>query len=507
MDYGYECFGFTTSANVLFVMDDGRINKKQVRPMLKPLKISLFVIGGIASLVILVVITLYYFVDINAHKPRLEAVASEALGMEVKVGGRLGFGFFPGLLITMKDVHIRNRGADIVSADDAWLWIDIFPLLLQDIRVGQISLKQPRVLIERDLDGHFNFERQESTEGILPALNLIKISLADGSLRYTDKQTGEGFEADHCSLDVNRLQLAGGKRRDLKKNISIKADLSCEEFRKNDIRVTGLKFSVNGKSGFYALDPVSMVIFDGKGEGSIQANYSDTDPVFQVQFSLSQFNVEELFKTLSPNRVAEGSMDFSATLSLQGSNRSEMIQTSSGEVRLRGEHLVLNDIDIDKKLSRFESSQNFNLVDVGAFFLAGPIGLLATKGYNFLSIFQGSGGRSDIRLIVSNWNVERGVAKAQDVAMATNKNRLALRGGLDFVNQQFSGVSVAVLDAKGCPTLRQEVRGSFQKPVVEKPKLLRSLAGPAVSLLKKGWGLLPGGECEVFYTGSVMSPN
>lgn len=475
--------------------------------MSKPLKISLFVLGGIASLVIFAVITLHNFVDINAHKPRLEAIASEALGMEVKVGGRLGFGFFPGLLITMKDVHIRNRGADIVSAKDAWLWIDMFPLLFQDIRVGQISMKHSQVSIERGVDGHFNFELREATEGMLPALSLIRISLADANLVYADKQNGEGFEADRCSLDVNRLQLVGGKRGDLMKNISIRAELACGEFRKNDITVTDLKFSINGKNGRYGLEPVSMHIFDGKGEGSIQADYSGAEPAYLVQFSLAQFNIEEFFRILSPKRVAEGPMDFSANLLLQGRSANEWIQTANGEIRLRGEHLVLNDIDIDKKLSRYESSQNFNLVDVGAFFLAGPVGLLATKGYNFLSIFQGSGGRSEVRLIASNWNVERGVAQAQDVAMATNKYRLALRGGLDFVNQQFSGVSVAVLDAKGCPTLQQEVRGSFQKPVVEKPKLLRALAGPAVSLLKKGRGLLPGGESEVFYAGSVMSPN
>jgi hypothetical protein len=57
--------------------------------------------------------------------------------------------------------------------------------------------------------------------------------------------------------------------------------------------------------------------------------------------------------------------------------------------------------DIDKELSRYEFSQSFNLVDVGAFFFAGPLGLAVTKGYNFPSIFQSSGGSSQIRTLVS----------------------------------------------------------------------------------------------------------
>lgn len=474
--------------------------------MSKPFKIILFVISGIAGLVVLAALSLHFFLDINAHKPRLEAAASEALGMDVKVGGRLGFEFIPGLLVTMKDVHIRNRGSEIVSAENAWLWIDIVPLLFQDLRIGQISLKQPQVAIERDLNGHFNFERQESAEGMSPDLNLARITLSEASLRYTDKQTGEELEADDCNLDVNRLRLVSGKRQNLLMNITIKAAFSCGEIRRKDLTLADVRFSLSGKNGIYDFGSVSMQLFGGMGTGRIQAEYSGAVPVYQVNYSLSQFNVEEFLKVLSPNKVAEGTMDFSANLSLTGKTANDLVQSAIGGVSIRGEHLVLHDIDIDKKLARFESSQNFSLVDVGAFFFAGPFSLLVTKGYNFLSIAQGSGGRSDIQLIVSNWTVEHGVAQAQDVAMATNKNRVALRGGLDFVNQQFEDMSMAVLDNKGCPTLRQAVRGSFQKPVVDSPTILASLAGPAVSLLKKGRKLLPGGECKVFYAGSVMPP-
>jgi hypothetical protein len=53
--------------------------------------------------------------------------------------------------------------------------------------------------------------------------------------------------------------------------------------------------------------------------------------------------------------------------------------------------------------------------------------------------------------------------------------------------------------------VRQRILGTFQNPVVEKPSLLQSLAGPALRLLKKGRDLL-GGQCDVFYAGSVAAP-
>jgi uncharacterized protein involved in outer membrane biogenesis len=474
--------------------------------MSKPLKIILFAVGGLVVLLVLVAVALLLFVDANAYKSRLEAAASEALGMEVRVGGRLGIGFFPGLQVTLEDGRIRNRGTDLVAARQARLGIDLLPLLQKKVRIGRIALKQPRIFIERDSDGKFNFEKSEVSGKPLPVLDLAKISFSDGTIVYTDQQSGQGFEAGNCKLDLRRLRLSGGARPDLMKRLSFTARLACGEIKKNDLTVSDLQLAANGKNGVLELKPVTMRIFGAQGSGSIQADFSDSVPRYHVRYSLPQFRSEEFFKTLSPQKVAQGPMDFSANLSVQGKTLSEMKQTADGEASLRGENLALDGIDLDRVLSRFESSQNFNLVDVGAFFFAGPIGLAVTKGYNFASIFQGSEGHSEIRTLVSDWKVERGVAQARDVAMATNRNRIALQGGLDFVDERFNDVIMATIDAKGCATVQQKISGSFQKPVVEKPNILMSLTGPARKLLKKGRDLFPGGECEVFYAGSVAPP-
>ena len=65
---------------------------------------------------------------------------------------------------------------------------------------------------------------------------------------------------------------------------------------------------------------------------------------------------------------------------------------------------------------------------------------------------------------------------------------------------------MAMIDAKGCAIVQQKIRGTFHKPVVENPNLLKSVAGPALKLIKKGRDIFPGGECAVFYSGSVAAP-
>jgi uncharacterized protein involved in outer membrane biogenesis len=474
--------------------------------MSKSLKSILLAIGGLVGLLALVAVALHLFVDVNAYKLRVEAAASGALGMEVRVGGGLAIGFFPGLYVTLEDVHIRNRGSGIASAKEARLGIDLLPLLQKEIRIANVALKHPRISIERDRDGKFNFEKAEAAGGTLPAMDLAKVSVSGGTLLYSDKRSGEGFEAGDCSLDVHRLRLSGGKSSDFTKNLSFMAELGCGEIRKNDFTVSDLKLSAGNKNGVLDVKPITMHVFGAQGSGSLRADFSRAVPLYHVRYSLPQFHIEEFFKTLSPNKAAEGTMDFSANLSMQGKTANEIKQTANGEITLRGENLTLNGSDLDREFARFESSQNFNLVDVGAFFLAGPLGLAVTKGYNFASIFQGSGGSSRIRKLVSAWKVERGVAQAQDVAMATNENRIALQGGLDFVNERFDDVTVALIDVKGCAKVRQKIRGPFRKPVVEQPSVLKSLTGPVLRLLKKGRNLFPGAECEVFYAGSVEPP-
>ena len=474
--------------------------------MSNSLKNILFTIVGLIGLIILLSVALFYFVDASVFKPRLERVASEALGMEVHVGGRLGIAFFSELHVRLDDIHIRNRGMNIVSAKEANLEIAILPLLHREVRIRKIGLKHPLISIKRNLDGAFNFEKREEAKRVFHALALDNFSLSDGAFLYGDKQSREGFKVENFNLDIRNLRIRGGSSAEFLKNLSFTAEFACREIQTKGLIYSDVKFTGKGKDGIFALKPVTMSLFGGQGSGSIEADYSGPIPRYSVRSSLSKFRIEEYLKTLSSKKVAKGSMDFSATLSLQGNTAKEIKQTARGEVSLRGENLILYGNDLDRQFARFESSQNFNLVDAGAFFFAGPLGLAVTKGYNFASIFRGSGGSSSIVKLFSDWKVEQGIAQARDVAMSTKQNRIALKGRINFVNERFDDVTIALIDARGCARVQQKIRGPFREPVVEKPSILMSLAGPAFNLVKQARGLLTGGKCRVFYTGSVPAP-
>ncbi len=471
-------------------------------------KIILFTVGGLVGFLALTELALRVFVDIKTYQPRLEALASEALGMEVRVDGRLGLSIFPGFHVWLEDAHIRNRGAEIVSTRKASLGIDLLPLLRQEVRIGMVALDHPKIYIERDHEGKFNFEKPEETKGTIPAMDLTKVSLSDGMLLYADKQSEAGLEAADCRLVVRHLRIAERENSNLSKRLSFTAEFACGTIRTKNCVVSDLKVAASGKSGVFEIKPVTMHLFGGQGSGSLRADFSGAVPLYRARYSLPQFRIEEFFKNISPKKTAEGVMDFSMNLSLQGKTANEIRQGAEGQVSLRGRNLTLHGSDLDREFVKFESSQNFSLVDAGAFFFAGPLGLAATKGYSLASVLHGSSeGNSSIPILVSDWKIEHGVAQAQDVALSTNENRIALQGRLDFVNDRFNDITLALIDAQGCVKVQQKISGAFQKPVMEKASMLKSLAAPAIKLFKKGRDLFPGGgKCEQFYAGSVAPP-
>lgn len=469
-------------------------------------RIVLFGLGGMAMLALLVVAALLLIVDRNAYKARLEEAASRSLGMDVGIGGPLSIELFPRLTVNLADVHGRIGESEVLSTKQATIGIGLASLLGGEIRIERIGLKAPTVTVARDRHGRFNVEKTPAAAAEpLPPLDLPEISFSEATFVYADDRFGKRFVASGCNVAMRGLHLPGGPRAGLLKALAFHADLRCAELRKDAITLSDLRFTAVAKDGVVGFEPVTAQVFDAPGAGSLHADFSGPAPAYRMAYKLSQFPIEAFFKAASMKPLAAGRLDLTARLSTHGKTLPELQQALSGAISLRGKGLVFAGGDLDQAFARYESSQTFDLVDIGAVFLAGPLGLVITKGYDFANLAKGTEGSSEVRTLVSDWTVDRGVAQARDVAMATPQNRLALQGRLDFVHERFDEVSLALLDAKGCARVRQRIRGTFAEPVVEKPNLLESLAGPAIRLFKKGGELL-GADCEVFYAGSVAAP-
>src|SRR3984893_6484012 len=160
--------------------------------MSKSPKLILLVAGGLVGALIFIAVVLLLILGVNA-KRQVQTLVSDALEMEVNVGGRLGIGFFPSLRITMENVQIRNRGFEIASAAQASLGIELFPLLHKKVRMDSVGLKHVRISIERRRDGGFNFETRTEPKRTFPPMDVARVSLSDATLLYTDQQSGKAL--------------------------------------------------------------------------------------------------------------------------------------------------------------------------------------------------------------------------------------------------------------------------------------------------------------------------
>ncbi|MFN3749739.1 MAG: AsmA family protein [Thiobacillus sp.] len=471
--------------------------------MPKPFSTPLRIAAAVAGLVLLAGLLLALFLDLERYKPRIEAAVSEAAGMEVRIAGRLGVGFLPNLHVTLEDLQVRNRGTDLFAAREIHVGVNALALVRQKIEIGAVVIEAPRVNIVRDRQGRYNFETDTPQTAPIPEFRLARFRATDGTLRYADLQTGEAIEAAGCRLDVDDFHVAAGERAEARKRVTLAGKLTCADVRAKDQTVSNLELALAGRDGVYDFDPITLRAFEGAGRGSLRADYTDEVPRYQLRYDLARLRLDTALKPASGQRPPQGTADFSATLTMRGKTSKALKQSLQGKLSLRGQGLVLHGVDLDETFDRFEASQTFNLVDVGAVFLAGPIGLALTKGHDFARILEGLEGRSDIRTLVSDWTVARGVLHAEDVAIATRRHRVALQGRLDLVNERFDGVTVALVDARGCAKVQQKIRGSFAQPVIDKPSTLAALTGPVVRLFSQ---LVPGGKCKAFYAGSVVAP-
>ncbi|MBF0559408.1 MAG: AsmA family protein [Nitrospirae bacterium] len=471
-------------------------------------KKAFFVLGGAAAALVLAVVVLALTFDINSYRPRIEAAVSGAIGLDVRINGKMGISFFP-FGISAKDIHVANKGGDILSLENLKIGVELRPLLKKQLKVTNCELVKPAVTIVKDAKGKYNFEGTEkkSTEGRPgAAFSLNELKLSKGILVYLDEMTGGKTELKDFNLAIKDV-LVVDTSGEIIKNLSFTGNLDCKEVRAKDLRIDNIKSPIKAEKGIIYLSPLSMDLFGTKVDGDVTADESEADAAYKINLNASKLDFEKLEESFGTKKVIGGKGNLAASLTIKEKGSRNLMSSMDGTFSIRGDNLIINTMDLDKVLSSFEASQKFNLVDVGAFLIGGPLGSVALKGYRYGDLYnQTRGGRGIITKFSSHWKIKAGVADAADCALATHHNRVALKGKLDLVSERYDNVIVALLDDKGCAKFKQVISGPFDSPKVSGVSVVETIARPIVSLFSTAKRFLQGGKCEVFYNGAVQQP-
>ena len=471
-------------------------------------KILLVLGSGVIALIMAVAIVSRIF-DINSYRPRIEAAAFEATGLELKIRGEIVISFFP-FGIAAGDIHILNKGSEIVSLESLKLGAELMPLLKKQILITSCVLIRPAITLAKEADGKYNFEstkKKRTKDRLKAAFNLRNIKLSEGALIYLDRKTGVKTEVKDFNLATDGLSV-GNTSEDVIKNIDFKGSFDCKELRRKDLIIYNRKGPVKMAMGVIHLKPLTMAIFGTMAEGDVTADKSGASTIYKINLKVSKLDFEKLEESIGMKKVIGGKGDLSAALTIKVKPNRNMISSTDGTFSLRGDNLTIYTLDLDKLLTSYETSQKFNLVDIGAFFIAGPLSTVALKGYRYGDLYSKTrGGSGVITKFSSHWKLKSGIAEAADCALSTSHNRVALKGKLNLVDKRYENVTVALLDDKGCAKFKQDISGPFRRPSIGAVRAVGSLAGPIFNLFRQAGKIMMGGKCEVFYDGSVQQPS
>jgi hypothetical protein len=281
--------------------------------------------------------------------------------------------------------------------------------------------------------------------------------------------------------------------------IDLTATIESDTFRTEYFKVPDAHDRITVTNGSIEILPSHTGISGSKGTGLVRIDLSQKIHRYALSYTLNNYNIETLLKRLRQREHMSGRIDMSMDLKMTGEHLTGM----EGGISVSGKDLTVYNLDIDELLKRFKRTQNFNLVDVGAFMIAGPAGTMITKASDYVFLLElDPSKKSRIHDFLSSWTIQNGRLMADDVALTTDQSRIALKGGIDFNRDEFEDFTIAVVDKNGCPLISQKITGSIFAPKLEKINVVSTVLAPVTNVLKKIGGL----DCTPFYTGSVPPP-
>jgi hypothetical protein len=469
-----------------------------------PIRLAFLVVASMAALAVAAVLATWWLFDAQWAREQLEIRIGDALGMDVKTGPQPRFGLIRGASVTLADLEVSKQGQVVATAENARVRVALFSLLTGEVRPLELHLQRPVISIERLSPGVFNVYPSETKSETLHYPRLQRLRVSDARLSYLDRASGQEWIFEQCDLDLSNIRhgLLDSARAPLAAN----GELQCMRLSQERFAISGLSVEIRGDHGVFDLDVVSGSALQGQISAQLEVDLSASPPEFRLTGRLAQFEVGAFMAVLGPTQATTGMMDLDLILAAHGATWQEVRSSAAGTLSMAGGDLEIVGYDLDDELDGYATTQRFNLIDVGAVLLAGPFGLVASRGYAFTGLLEGSGGSTRIVQMVSKWTVEGGVAQARDVAFRTQENRLALAGGLDFAQYRFRDLQVAVVDRDGCAIVEQVITGPFHEPEVKRPNFLVSAVGPLLDLVKRGIKAISDKDCEAFYTGSIQHP-
>ncbi len=328
------------------------------------------------------------------------------------------------------------------------------------------------------------------------------VNLKDANLLY--QFSGDTITTKSLSLSLSDVYFNDAVDSNPFATLSTAGKLKATELHSSELNLDNIAIDFKVNNGTYKLSSNRVRFFgeNAKGKAYVVLSPFSNDPSYHINYTVNKFYAEEMLETFLLDTMVTGPLSLSMDVNSKGFDWDNVVKNMKGSINLSGKDLIFYGMDADNLIEKFKRSQSFNLVDLGAVLLAGPVGIAVTKGSDYASILiTNSGESSQITNMVSNWKIANGVLSIQDAAFATHKNRIAAKGLINF-SQDSLNLTIALLNKYGCSVFSQDIYGNLNSPTMGKLKVVGTILSPITNLVDD----ILGNDCDVFYSGSVQHP-
>jgi uncharacterized protein involved in outer membrane biogenesis len=172
--------------------------------------------GGIVALLVAALVALPALIDVNSYKPLIVSQVKTATGRDLVIDGPISLSLLPMPTVSVTGVKFFNaagsKNANMVEVKSVTVKPSLLALLGGSIEVSEVTLVEPKIVLEINAEGKPNWEFAPSVAEAKPAaakpgtprpLSLGQLTIDNGTLIFSDSKAGLSVVADKANFTAS----------------------------------------------------------------------------------------------------------------------------------------------------------------------------------------------------------------------------------------------------------------------------------------------------------------
>lgn len=172
--------------------------------------------GGVLGVLVVVLLIAPAFLDLNRYKPQIAAEVKKATGRELAIDGTASLTLLPTPTVSVAGVRFFNapgaKNPNMVEVKSITVKPSLLALLVGSIEVSEVTLVEPKIVLEINAEGKPNWEFTPSVAEAKPAaakpstplpLSLGRMTIENGTLVFSDSKEGLSVTAEKANFSAS----------------------------------------------------------------------------------------------------------------------------------------------------------------------------------------------------------------------------------------------------------------------------------------------------------------